>query len=98
MLYRSTSIKCTEEYCIVHVICLSSCTKAYYFVNKAQREREKDTVTKTESGFLEFIVLRSQIKLDSILSQVYITFIKMSVKFQIQFESEISQNAMVKNS
>lgn len=68
-------------------MCTSSRTKAHYFENKTQRERERET--KKERGFQEFIVLHPQIKLDSVLSQVYITSIKASIKFQMQVEIEI---------
>lgn len=73
-------------------MCTSSRTKAHYFEYKTQRkrERERDRETKKKRGFPEFIVLHPQIKLDSVLSQVYITSIKVSILgFQMQVEIKI---------
>lgn len=57
---------------------------AHYFENKTKEKRETDRETKKERGFAEFIVLHPQIKLDSVLSQVYVAYINVSIKFQMR--------------
>jgi hypothetical protein len=61
--------------------------KGALFCKQDTKEKiERDRETKKERGFPEFIVLHPQIKLDSVLSQVYMTSIKVSIAFQMQVE------------